>query len=192
MPSPLSSSSYRGPTLPRCSGDHGCEHGGMGQRQLPRPVGDESGGRGNRIRGGGVPRPDRAISGGPRRAHGGSSTESGLADRRWGRSYESGRERRQGILPQVCWTRWAVRHRRRSGMAGVVFQCAHAAEQGDEADEPLGGTRPGLPEWRGWRRRLVPAQARNRGYRLAAYRQCSADRRGRSGGGTEIANGRGE
>ena len=48
-----------------------------------------------------------------------------------------------------------------------------AAEQGDEADEPLGGTRPGRHDWRGWRRRLVPARAWNRGYRLAAYRQCS-------------------
>ena len=47
-----------------------------------------------------------------------------------------------------------------------------AVEQGDEADEALGGTRPGRHDWRGWRRRLVPARARNRGYRLAAYRQC--------------------
>ena len=50
-----------------------------------------------------------------------------------------------------------------------------AVEQGDEADEPLGGTRPEWHAWRGRRRRLVPAQAWNRGHRLAAYRRCSAD-----------------
>ena len=50
-----------------------------------------------------------------------------------------------------------------------------AAEQGDEADEPLGGTRLGRQAWRGWRRRLVPARQDGRGHRLAAYRRCWAD-----------------
>src|SRR5512143_2138964 len=45
-----------------------------------------------------------------------------------------------------------------------------AGEQGDEADEARSGTRnPNA------RCRCVAPRARNRGHRLAAYRQCSAD-----------------
>ena len=44
-----------------------------------------------------------------------------------------------------------------------------ATEQGDEADEAFGGTVPRT------KCRLMPAPARNRGHRFAAYRQCSAD-----------------
>jgi hypothetical protein len=46
---------------------------------------------------------------------------------------------------------------------------------GDEADEAFGGIRPPGVRRRGWRCRLMPAPARNRGHRLAAYRQCWAD-----------------
>src|SRR5512143_2643463 len=45
-----------------------------------------------------------------------------------------------------------------------------AGEQGDEADEARSGTR-NLDA----RCRCVAPRARNRGHRLAAYRQCSAD-----------------
>jgi hypothetical protein len=46
----------------------------------------------------------------------------------------------------------------------------HAVEQGDEADEARSGTRTNAT-----RCRCVAPRARNRGQRLAAYRQCSAD-----------------
>jgi hypothetical protein len=49
-----------------------------------------------------------------------------------------------------------------------------AAERGGGADEAFDCTRlvPRVPDER---RRLMPAPARNRGHRLAAYRRCSVD-----------------
>jgi hypothetical protein len=55
-----------------------------------------------------------------------------------------------------------------------------AAEQADEADEAFGGTRLAVPV-PDERCRLMPASARDRGHRLAAYPRCSTDP-GESGG----------
>src|SRR5512144_695672 len=61
----------------------------------------------------------------------------------------------------------------------MVLAGGRAVEQGDEADEARSGTRnPNA------RCRCVAPRARNRGHRLAAYRQCSTDP-----GGAAVAKG---
>ena len=63
----------------------------------------------------------------------------------------------------------------------IIYRIKHVrylkertAEQGDKADEAFRGTRP-VARAPDERCRLMPALARNRGDRLAAYRQCSTD-----------------
>src|SRR5574340_568437 len=70
---------------------------------------------------------------------------------------------------------WAMPVRLSVRESYLGAECRGATQQGDEADEALGGTLVGIQERHVRRRRLVRPWARRRAHRLAAYRRCSTD-----------------
>src|SRR5574340_1277898 len=81
---------------------------------------------------------------------------------------------------------WAMPVRLSVRESYLGAECRGATQQGDEADEALGGTLVGIQERHVRRRRLVRPWARRRAHRLAAYRRCSTDVEG-AGGHLEMA-----